>query len=291
MIRSFPERTKARINRLQQYMSKNVLANRTFICRHFNACRASRADAVFYEGQLSHVGAHYDLEIDDRPVRIVFAGQEYGHAPSRVGLEERSKMIAEVGTERFLSVRRNPHMRGTASTLRLLFGREPGSDDEGERLIDGVHIFEGFALVNYLLCSATKEPRDEIGEDFRGAAKGNSSPTMRRNCQDHFVRTLEILEPTVIVVQGQGVRQWMAKGLGLPPRGPTREQALIGGQPVDLLTFDHPSAPGKSGWWGRSPYSKYLTETVAPAIKAYVRSVAGQSPDTDSGRSEYQARI
>ena len=49
-------------------------------------------------------------------------------------------------------------MRGTTLPRRLLLGREPGTDAEGERLLDG-HIFDGFALVNFLLCSALKQER------------------------------------------------------------------------------------------------------------------------------------
>ncbi len=52
---------------------------------------------------------------------------------------------------------RNPHMRGTANVLRLLFGIPLGADHNSEfMMIEGerIHIFDAFALVNYLLCSA-----------------------------------------------------------------------------------------------------------------------------------------
>jgi hypothetical protein len=174
---------------------------------------------------------------------------------------------------------RNPHMQGTTSTLRLLFGREPGTDRLGEQLFDGVHIFEGFALVNYLLCSAVREHRNEFGPDSevqhgrrRGAAKSFSHPVMRRNCSTHFQRTLVILEPTVIIVQGPVVRAWLADALGIASRGPAIEQLSINGSVTDMLTFNNPSASGQSGWWGRSPNSRYLREVVAPTIKAFLQT-------------------
>ena len=71
------------------------------------------------------------------------------------------------------------------------------------------HIFDGFAIVNALLCSAVKKP-----PAGRNAGKGASSRLMRNNCARHFCRTMEILEPTVIVAEGQGVRSW----IGGPPR-------------------------------------------------------------------------
>ena len=167
---------------------------------------------------------------------------------------------------------RNPHMQGTTSILRLLLGRHLGTDAEGERLFGDdattAHIFDGFALVNALLCSALNDPPAGTG-----AGKGASSPLMRRNCARHFHRTMEILEPTVVVAEGQGVRTWISGPLGLGSKPVPRyagpgipEVARVAGKRVDILTFNHPSAPGRSAWWGRSPDSKYLKQVVEPTI-------------------------
>ena len=77
---------------------------------------------------MSHVGKHYDLLVDDQELRIVVVGQEYGQAFSQVDLEGRTSMIDGSASEGF--GRRNPHMRGTTSILRLLLGGEPGTDVE-----------------------------------------------------------------------------------------------------------------------------------------------------------------
>lgn len=270
MIRSFPERSARRIALLDAYFREHVLGQ-DFLCRHYDECRASRSDYLFFEGQLPHVGRHFDLEINGRATRIVVIGQEYGTGPAQVSLSARSDMIARSASQDFRSRARNPHMKGTASILRLLLGRSPGTDAEGERL--GVspeaHIFDGFALVNALLCSSVKEVKP-IGENFKGAAKGFSSSAMRRNCGPHLLAVLEIMEPTVIVVQGQGVRKWIAPVLNLSERGTVTEQVRIGPREADLFTFDHPSAGGVSGYWGGSPNSRYLTEIVMPAIRSYL---------------------
>lgn len=61
---------------------------------------------------------------------------------------------------------RNPHMRGTTSALRILFGNGLGADWEGEFVttVNGerFHVFDAFALVNVLLCSAGP-PRSSTG--------------------------------------------------------------------------------------------------------------------------------
>ena len=269
MIRSFPDRTRARVEKLNEYLKGHVLSGDNFVCRHFSTCRESRREYPFYDGQLHHVGKHYDLEVDGRPTRIVVVGQEYGHGPEKVTLAQRSEMIRASANKNFSSRGRNPHMKGTASILRLLLGREPGADRDGEQLgVDArAHIFDGFALVNYLLCSAVKEARQDSS---KGGTKGFSSPTMRRNCADHFVQSLKILDPTVIVVEGKGVREWLSPALALPIRGPIVDHVLITGNLVPLLTFDHPSAGGSSGYWGGSPNSRYLREIVAPTIRSFL---------------------
>jgi hypothetical protein len=270
VIKTFPDRTQARIGGLEAYFSEQVLGDGHFHCRHYLECNAS--SNIFHEGQLPHVGKNYDLEIEGRPTRIVFVGQEYGSAHTLVDLAQRSSMIENSASAGFGG--RNLHMKGTTSQLRLLLGRALGPDEDGERLVDA-HIFDGFALVNYLLCSSLKAPR---AIDAKGGGKGNSSAVMRANCGHHFFRTLEILEPTLVLVQGQGVRQWLAKSLNLPSRGPVAEQARIAGRLTEFLTFDHPSAGGKSGYWGNSTRSRYLTEIVEPQISLYRRSLQERAP-------------
>ncbi len=278
MIQSDSRRTQDRIRRLQEYVRANLLTETgNFICGCYDQCRASRPRPnAFYEGQMSYVGEHYDLVVNGSDLRIVVVGQEYGQSRTRVDLSARTEMIEESGGLPFS--KRNPHMQGTTSILRLLLGRPAGRDREGEELSEDRsppgHIFDGFALVNFLLCSALWQ----VPEGNR-AGRGNSSPLMRRSCVGHFLRTLEILQPTVIVVEGKGVRRWMqttglARSLHIPSLGPDAiEEARIGGRRVHLLTFCHPSAGGRCGFWGRSPDSRYLREVVEPTISDW-RSAA-----------------
>lgn len=263
IVVTYPEITKGRIAALDAYCAANVHDGCSMTCPHEAECRASKPNNYFYEGQLSHVGMNYDLEVDGEPLRIVVVGQEYGHWHRFVSLAKRSEMVA--GRSSIIGFKgRNPHMKGTTSILRLLLGREPGDDVAGEKLGDG-HLFDGFALVNALLCSSLDAPRDP--SQF-GGGKGCSSPTMRRNCTTHFMHTLGILDPTLIVLQGQGVRKWVGDDLGIGSSGPVQSTCTINGHDVTVLTLNHPSAGGTSGYWGNSVKSKYLLETVAPAIKA-----------------------
>lgn len=265
-IRSNPELTRSRIAKLQSYVRSELISSkRSFICSDGPACRASCRKLPFYAGQMSYVGRHYDLEVDNRPTRIVFMGQEYGQAFECVDLKCRYDMIEDSALEGFK--KRNNHMRGVTSTLRLLLGREPGLDEEGEQLLPDTHIFDGFALVNYLLCSALAKPRKK---SQKGGGNGRSTAKMQRNCMRHLMATLEILDPTVIVVHGKTVCRWMTARKLLFGDGSTRRME-INGSWTDVLVFTHPSARGKHGSWGQSTESFCLKENIAPTVKEYLQ--------------------
>jgi hypothetical protein len=252
------DRTLERTAQLSQYLRAEVL-NERFLCRSYDVCRASCSDRVFYEGQLPHVGQHYDLQVDGKPTRIVIVGQEYGHGPALVRLEGRAAMIRDAAAKLFRG--RNPHMKGTTTILRLLLRRNPGDDALNEQLFpnSAVHIFEGFALVNYLLCSAIESSRDL---STGGGAKGLSSSKMRQNCASHFRQTIETLDPTIIIAQGIGVGKWIKKAYKLADRGPI-DIIEIGN--AKLPTLVHPSARSHK-CWGNSLRSEYLWNIVVPAI-------------------------
>jgi hypothetical protein len=160
---------------------------------------------------------------------------------------------------------RNPHMRGTTSALRIIFGKGLGSrhEDEFVHPVRGrpFHIFDGFALVNRLLCSAGP----------LRSSLGRSTPTMRNNCLEHFVETLRILEPTLVVLQGRGVDLW-TRSVFTRQRsyGEHLHRASFEGRSLQLCTFSHPSARGRLRWGDRLE-APYLREVVVPTLRKAVR--------------------
>jgi hypothetical protein len=274
---SDPAATAHRIDALDRYMAETVVDSASFRCAAYQACRASHP-GKFFEGQLHHVGAHYDLALNGRPFRIVVVGQEYGNGPARVSRETRSHdVIILTGQRRRFTTdgqypARNPHMRGTTSLLRLLFGRLPGTDYTGELLALGgssVHVFEAFALTNFLLCSAIDA--DESGV---GSKRGKSTATMQRQCACHFAAAMKILEPTVVVAQGKGVRKWMSIVIDhAMPISENLERVRIGDHGCLVATFTHPSVPSAMNW-GTDARRPYLLEVVAPTVNAIQRQVA-----------------
>lgn len=256
--------TLTRQKALDAYLTENVL-NHDFVCPNYAGCRASHP-GIFYEGQLHHLGRFYDLEFGKNALRVVVVGQEYGHPPAHTGSQARYEMIMKTGLRRRFKgdgsglKTRNPHMRGTTNLLRLLFGIPLGTDHESEFLTIGgrrVHIFDAFALVNYLLCSALSPSEGK---------KGRATSTMKHNCQVHFRRVVEILAPSVVVVQGKSfwksvrpVFDSVAEVADNVHRGRFGEAETL------IATFTHPSAHFPYNW-GANHRTEYLLETVVPAV-------------------------
>jgi len=272
ILRADKAATAQRLRALRDYMDANVLGPQGFCCASFAACRDSLGEGDrFFEGQLSHVGCHFDLFRDGRPLRVVVVGQEDGGTRTCVSLKERYEQIHNRSglARRYYTdsehSHRNPHMRGTTSALRVIFGKGLGKNWEEEFIQTGegkpFHIFDAFALVNVLLCGA--HPPE--------SARGRATKEMRDNCLEHFEATMKILQPTLLVLQGHGVLKWLSPVLGvMDERAPHLSEACLAGNRVLVCRFSHPSAPDRSIRWGDCLDAPYLLEVVEPTLRLAV---------------------
>jgi uracil-DNA glycosylase len=151
--------------------------------------------------------------------------------------------------------------------LRIIFGHGLGSDDAGEWITPvhghAFHIFDGFALVNRLLCSAGPE----------GGSQGRSTTTMRDNCLEHFEATLAILDPTIVVLQGALVAKSSAEALPVATELSSHlyESRGTSGRRVMVCHFSHPAARGLLRWGDRLD-SPYLNDIVVPTLQRAVKA-------------------
>jgi len=92
------------------------------------------------------------------------------------------------------------------------------------------------------------------------------------NCAGHFRAALEILEPTLIVVQGLGIRRWLAPVLDLSPKRSANpiEPVQIGKTPAILFSLSHPAAHAPLNW-GSNEKTSYLLQAVKPAVESALR--------------------
>lgn len=163
--------TRARIAVLQAYYAESLGSACRPLCVNYSACKSSFRriwpHGEFHYGQLPHIGSHYDLVRNGRPFRVAIIGPEIG-AEQNWGTTLRE--LRDSGVKWGKGTRysdRNTHMKGTTSILRLLFGKKPGSDHEGEFVkVEGkdLHIFDCYALVNLLRCSAVEASARPAGQ-------------------------------------------------------------------------------------------------------------------------------
>lgn len=194
------ERSQQRRRELIDHLTMNVDDGHRLVCCSQSTCRASmRAGQRFVEGQLSHVGQCYDLTDDERALRILVVskqvggsledGGERGH--EHVTVDERALQVETAQYGRRPHPRTN-HMVGTELALKVLLGlpayAEPVVQVAGA---GSAHVFDCMALVNATLCSRAG----------RGSG-GQGSDEMFVECQSHLRRTIEVLEPTIVLAEG-----------------------------------------------------------------------------------------
>lgn len=276
MIAANPAKTMERYEDLRQYLTRHVFAGEVFYCHHYDQCSQGSGNWNFLRGQLHHVGHSYDLDVDGTPYRIVVIGQEFGGGNEFVTLEGRR---AELDTCKSLRQRGNPHqadvggkprnqhMTGTTSVLRVLLGLPPAGDQDSEFLDVGLegrtHVFDMFALVNALLCSRTSP----------GSVRGRSTRVMRENCLEHLRASLNILEPTIIVVESKGYWPEIKRCFDrLDPDPEGFYRVRYGEHDALLAKLTHPSAGGRNNW-GNGIRRPYLLNTVVPLARAIRRAM------------------
>jgi uracil-DNA glycosylase len=91
---------------------------------------------------------------------------------------------------------------------------------------------------------------------------------MRRNCLRHLAATMQILQPTLMVLQGEGVQNWIAPVLGLmKDRTEHLAETHVAGNRVFVCRVSHPSAPTHAISWGNRLDAPYLVEVVEPTLR------------------------
>lgn len=229
---------------LSDYLSGAVDSGVRLLCRSQSACRKSVGQGqVLVEGQASHVGPCYSLEDGGRPLRILVVPKQVGgsldhdrgRGDEHITVGERA---LQVETAKFgrRPHPRTDHMIGTGLALKALLGL-PINGPEIFSLDGGQsHVFDCFAMANSTLCS-------RVGAD----ASGQGSTQMFKNCLIHLKRTLEILEPNVVVAQGWAKTGWSPSravaavlDVPLPPRN-SLATVNVGRRRVAFVAAVHPS--------------------------------------------------
>jgi len=261
---------------LNEYMEdpvKGVLnPEKGFICKHEKVCREScrPENRDFYPGQLHHVGKFYDLERNGKPFRVVISGAEYGDESESVSIEDRTDDITCL--QKCEPRDWNSHMRGTLILLQLLFGKEAENPSAGKGAMSidvngsSVNIFKAFSMPNFLLCSARKP------DDKTSPAYGAFTERMQHNCAEHYKKTLEVLKPQIVILQGDRSHGfWMdCYEKSMNSKAAEIQHVRLNGCEKETLVLPlyHPSYQQKA--WGGAGYAT-INDYVKPAVENLLR--------------------
>ncbi len=253
-----PRASKRYWKRLEEYCSRRVLNPESgFCCERGEACRNSAEGPgnAFAAGQLSYVGDGYAVEIDGIPMRILVAAMQVGSSEVIDMKRRRGQIRARIPES---PRERNPHMRGVVQVLQVLFGLEPGG--VVEKIHNSSHVLEAYAMANSVLCSNLPT----------GGRSRRGSPTraMLTNCREHLRQTIALLEPTIIVTQGNAPAKALGQAVDRYERVRDRvAQVKAGDARAVCCELWHPAA---WGYWGDTGH---FNTAAVPALR-YARHLA-----------------
>lgn len=253
------DNTDRRYRELHSYYEENVLRDREFICDYDSECNHEcrrSPQASLFEGNLPYIGRHYDITVSGKQQRLVVVGLD---APGErlCDLNERREQFSNLNEP----IGRNPHLQGTEQVLRLMLGIGIGNDGAGRNPeINGekTNIYETFSLLNMCICSCSQKTSSKL------------TRKMMENCGRHFLLALEVLNPTLIVVQSirsawrvlRGTIEHAYDDLDILKEEPGIVDAHCRGWRI--LAFHHPSYR-KQMW--RYGTGEYFRSTVKPALE------------------------
>ncbi len=251
-------------NELERHLSI-VVDNGEFVCPSRVSCQGStRRGWAFAGGQLSYVGDGYATREAESPVRVLVVSMQVGDGEAPVSMARRKEQVLERVSPTAANPR-NPHMRGVTFALQYLFGLGLAR----ERLDDGTHVLEAYAMVNAALCSHYRPT----------SRRGEPTPIMLDRCAGHLRSTIEVLRPTIIHSQGWSsnaakatpATSLLAIADEVEPLGEWLATIRIGDVEAIWCFLPHPAAGPPFAWqW---PSSSFHSEQVAPALSR-ARSLA-----------------
>jgi len=263
--------SKRKLNQLERYFNQQIWnPDDGFICSSKEMCRTSamrKPDTAFYGGQGQMVGPSFDLAENGIPLRVLVIPMEYGTARRGVSVAKRSEHVVRTGDKAFNKL--NPHMRGVLFALQLAYGLHVGEMGDTHLPLVGkapVHLFEAFAMVNLLWCSAVK----------KGTMSSRSTGMMRASCARHMRATIDILKPTLVMSQGVGLDETLRASLGVrEPINAHLATCDLDGNQFVWASLKHPTLS-----WHSTKYA-YFKEVVKPTI-TQARAVAMERADCQS---------
>lgn len=154
---------------LRAFYDQAGIGVKSFTCPHQEFCTSAASPRPLSHGMEAHVGSKYGVS-----PRVVVVSLDSGGDSN--DLRERREII-----EGLVFQELNPHMKGTTELLEIILSYA---------LPDDANPYEYFAMTNAAKCSGSDDSSDKVPWD------------LYKKCQHYSFRELEILEPDLIITQG-----------------------------------------------------------------------------------------
>jgi len=227
-----------KIMKIKNYYEYEKLEAYNFDCKFFNECSNSNKSLNLvkqYSGGVCGIMPFFDTNFLDNNIRVLIIGKETGYMQNeKYGVSKDyndnfNKLIKCINW-----TKKNNHMKGTHDTLKYIFD------------MDSEYILANYALTNLLRCSFQEKNIANNVSNTRNSKKMNS------NCMTHLLKEINILEPTLIISQGE----WAIKNQYLKS-----ELELYYNEKSKIIME---TIPGKYGLYKYSNF--FLLTTHHPAI-------------------------
>lgn len=182
---------KSKLNEL--YNQEGLNADR-FHCKYYLECELSQREKCVgkqYAGGTAAISPFYDISYNDIPMRVLIVGketgymknEEYGTSPNFY--ENCNNVLNCINWKN-----KNNHIKGTLKILQYIFQ------------VDSEYIYSSYALSNSLRCAFQDITRIE------NLSSVSDTKVMRDNCIKYLFKEIDILEPNLIICQGE----WSVRG-------------------------------------------------------------------------------
>lgn len=273
--------TQNRKEKLSELYNKEGLNADKFHCKHYLECELSQKGKCVgkqYAGGTAAVSPFYDISYDGIPMRTLIVGKETGYMKNeKYGTSPNFYENCDNVLNCINWKHKNNHIKGTLMTLQYLFQ------------VDTEYIYSSYALSNSLRCAFQDVTKIE------NLSSVNDTRTMRDNCINYLFEEIDILEPNLIICQGEwSIRgkdnfvEKMSKRYGEKPvcvrKNSNGKYGLFKFDKFYVLTCHHPAILGN---WIKN----LAPDSVWPAID-YLRE-EGILPQIDrtSSTKEYELLI
>lgn len=183
------EKTKKRYKELNDYYNLVGLNADNFHCSNYDSCIQSQKKANVikqYSGGTVALSPFYDVCYDGTKIRIMIVGKENAYMKNKKfgtssNFEENCLNVLNcINWEH-----KNNHIKGTLMILQNILN------------IKNDYVYSSFALTNLMRCSF------QNSDVINNVSNVNSTTKMKNLCLKHLIKEIDILEPTLIIFQGE----------------------------------------------------------------------------------------